>query len=188
MNRTLLLILAALAMLWVFPGRSDPEDAPRLEKMIDRFQEVAPGLYRGGQPTRAGFEALKQRGVRTIINLREEHDERELIEGLGLKYVYIPLDAWDPVSDRSIKDFFDAVNEPANQPVFVHCRRGADRTGFMIGLYRIAQQGWSAKQAYHEARELGMRWWYRGLKNQLFAFDEQRAGARTGGQSPATAD
>ena len=52
-------------------------------KDLPRFHEVAPGLYRGGQPTRAGFEHLKERGVKTVINLRDERDERKLVEELG---------------------------------------------------------------------------------------------------------
>jgi tyrosine-protein phosphatase SIW14 len=150
-------------------------DIPRQEKALPRFHEVAPGLYRGGQPKREGFDLLKQRGVKTIINLREERDERELVEGLGLKYVYIPLDARDQVSTDDITTFLATVSDPAHQPVFVHCRRGADRTGFMIGLYRIARQGWTAEQAYDEARAIGMRWWYRGLKRQLYEFAAKRA-------------
>jgi protein tyrosine/serine phosphatase len=139
---------------------------------------VVPGLYRGGQPTPAGFRFLKWRGIKTVINLREEHDQRELVEKLGMKYVHIPLNAWDPVSDDAIRTFFRAVNDPANQPVFVHCQRGTDRTGVMVGFYRIAFEGWDGPRAYKEARAIGMRWWYRGLKKQLLGFAERRAMAR----------
>jgi protein tyrosine phosphatase (PTP) superfamily phosphohydrolase (DUF442 family) len=141
---------------------------------IPRFEQVAPGLYRGGQPTPAGFEFLKWRGIRTVINLREELDEREQVEKLGFKYVYIPLDAWDPVSDQALKTFLTVVNTAAYQPVFVHCKRGSDRTGVMIGFYRMAMQGWTADRAYAEARALGMRWWHRGLERQLHDFADGR--------------
>jgi hypothetical protein len=40
----------------------------------------------------------------------------------------------------------------------------------MAGFYRIAVQGWEPKKAYSEARDVGMRWWYPGLKRQLQAF------------------
>ena len=165
-----LLAFTALGFLGV---RGVCEDTAQPEKVLPRFHEVAPGIYRGGQPTRVGFDLLKQRGVRTIINLRREKDEKELVEGLGLKYVYIPLDTRDEVSANAIKTFLTTVSDPASQPVFVHCHRGADRTGLMVGLYRIAQQGWSAQQAYDEARGVGMRWWYRGLKRQLYEFAEK---------------
>ena len=45
----------------------------------------------------------------------------------------------------------------------------------MVGLYRILKQGWGAPQAYDEAREIGMRWWYRGLKRQLYEHAEKHA-------------
>jgi tyrosine-protein phosphatase SIW14 len=174
--RTLLFILVlALSVLTVAGGRLLSAGREQPAPSIPQFQQVTPELFRGGQPAPEGFGFLKWRGIRTVINLREEHDERELVEKLGMNYVYIPLDAWDRVPDQAIKRFFNVVNDPASQPVFVHCRRGADRTGFMIGLYRIAEQGWSARQAYGEARALGLRWWYRGLKHQLYDFAERSA-------------
>jgi protein-tyrosine phosphatase len=51
--------------------------------------------------------------------------------------------------------------------VFVHCKRGADRTGAVVGLYRVLRQDWSVDRAYDEARAIGMRWWYSGVKKQL---------------------
>jgi tyrosine-protein phosphatase SIW14 len=173
MNRAFASIVLAVSVLTVTGTRVISGESGRTAPAVPRFQQVTAGLFRGGQPTPEGFGFLKWRGIRTVINLREEHAERELVEKLGMRYVYIPMDAWDTVPDRAVEQFLRIVNDPASQPVFVHCRRGADRTGFMIGLYRIAQQGWSAQRAYREARELGMRWWYRGLKRQLYEFAER---------------
>ena len=178
--RTLLFILVTVLCVLAVPGsRLLSAERERFGPAIPRFQQVTPELFRGGQPVPESFGFLKWRGIKTVINLREEHDERELVEKLGMNYVYIPLDAWDRVPDLAIRRFFNVVNDPENQPVFVHCRRGADRTGFMIGLYRIAEQGWSAQQAYREARALGLRWWYRGLKHQLYDFAERSTALRS---------
>jgi len=174
MKRLFVSIVLAASILTVVGSRAFSDEPEPTAPAIPRFRQVTPGLFRGGQPTPAGFGFLKWRGIRTVINLREEHDERELVEKLGMKYVNIPMDAWDTVPDRAMMQFLSIVNDPASQPVFVHCRRGADRTGFMIGLYRIARQGWTPQQAYREARRLGMRWWYRGLKSQLFDFAGRR--------------
>jgi protein tyrosine phosphatase (PTP) superfamily phosphohydrolase (DUF442 family) len=168
-------IVLAASILSVVGSRALSGEPGPTAPAIPRFRQVTPSLFRGGQPTPAGFGFLKRRGIRTVINLREEQDERELVEKLGMKYVYIPLNAWDHVPAEAIEEFFNVVNNLVNQPVFVHCRRGADRTGFMIGLYRIAWQGWTPQQAYREARALGMRWWYRGLKRHLFEFAERSA-------------
>ena len=61
-------------------------------------------------------------------------------------------------------------NNPENYPIFFHCRRGADRTGAMAAMYRIANQGWGAEKAYGEARNSGLRWWYVTIEKQSMEF------------------
>ncbi|MBI4455808.1 MAG: protein tyrosine phosphatase family protein [Acidobacteria bacterium] len=152
---------------------------------IRNFHEVAKDLYRGGQPTASGLSALKELGVKTIINLRSDGDrEQTTVHRLGMKYVHIPLDAWERLPADAVRTFLRVLCDPASYPVFVHCRRGADRTGIMIGLYRITFQGWDATDAYEEARKLGMRWWYRGLKRQLYEFAEWRWAMRGSSVTP----
>lgn len=142
---------------------------------IPRFNQVAEGFYRGGQPRRQGFDYLKQLGVKTVINLRAENQEAEEVKSLGLHYVHIPMSAWEHVPESKIQMFFQVLRDRDSYPVFVHCERGADRTGFMVGLYRIAFEGWSADRAYGEARTHGMYPWYLGLKRQLYGFADRRA-------------
>ncbi len=140
---------------------------------IPRFQMIADGLYRGGQPDKKGFEYLKKHGVKTIINLRDENnDEESWVESLGMNYVRIPMSVkpWSKIDAKDIAKYMEIVNDPSNYPIFFHCRRGADRTGAMAGFYRIAVQGWDGRKAYDEARAIGMRWWYAGLKDQLYDF------------------
>lgn len=149
---------------------------------VPRFQAVTQFLYRGGQPTEAGFAFLRLRGIKTVVNLREEDDERSLVEKMGMRYVHLPTSAWDPIPEKAIQTFFRLMGDPASRPVFVHCERGADRTGAMIGLYRVAFQGWDGDKAYDEARALGMRWWYRDLRRQLFEFAARRSTNRNGVQ------
>ena len=47
--------------------------------------EVAPGLYRGGQPSAEGIAWLKSKGVKTVLNLRHYHgdSEKQLVESVG---------------------------------------------------------------------------------------------------------
>jgi protein tyrosine/serine phosphatase len=140
---------------------------------IPRFQMLTTGLYRGGQPDKKGFEFLKQQGVKTVINLRMENDEETTVKQLGMNYVQIAIDDPRPtsrISEQAISKYFEIVNNPENYPIFFHCRRGADRTGAMAAMYRIAFQGWDAKKAYSEARDIGLRWWYVAIKNQLMGF------------------
>ena len=158
------LSFALTLLLLPAPGEKNSE-IPRLHKIVD-------GFYRGGQPNEAGFDFLKKEGFKTIINLREENDEEAAVRTLGMNYVHIPLSVkiWSKVPEPAIQKYFEVLNNPANYPIFIHCRRGADRTGAMVGFYRIAAQGWDGKKAYKEARDTGMRWWFAGLKGQLNDF------------------
>ncbi len=168
---TLLLVLIALA--WAVLAQTAHE-VPN-SQAIPRFDQVAEGFYRGGQPRRHGYEYLKQLGVKTVINLRAENQEAEEVKSLGLHYVQIPMSPWERAPESKIQMFFQVLRDRDNYPVFVHCERGADRTGFMVGLYRIAFQDWSADRAYEEARAHGMWPWHLSLKYQLYEFADRRA-------------
>jgi protein tyrosine phosphatase (PTP) superfamily phosphohydrolase (DUF442 family) len=140
---------------------------------IPRFMMMADGLYRGGQPSERGFQLLKEKGIRTVINLRMENDESGVVEQLGMNYVHIPIEdirPWTRIPPAAVAKYFELINNPANYPIFFHCRRGADRTGAMAALYRMAIERWDAPAAYSEARRIGMRSWYVGLKTQLYDF------------------
>jgi protein tyrosine phosphatase (PTP) superfamily phosphohydrolase (DUF442 family) len=141
------------------------EDVP-----IKRFMQVAPGLYRGGQPDEGGFRYLRDLGIRTVVSLRNDTAERKTVEALGMRFVHIPV-TFRPLGGsmprEAVARFLEVVDEPAHGPVFVHCKRGADRTGAFVGLYRMVRQGWGLDRAYDEARDMGMRWWYFAVKDQL---------------------
>jgi protein tyrosine/serine phosphatase len=141
---------------------------------IPRFTILSDGLYRGGQPSNQGFQFLKEKGIKTIINLRaEDNTEAKTVQKLGMNYVQIPVEEvrpWSQLSPGAIAKYFELVNNPANYPIFFHCQRGADRTGAFAALYRIALQHWTPKKAYEEARNIGMRWYYTGLKQQIYDF------------------
>jgi protein tyrosine/serine phosphatase len=164
---TVLLLFVAVIALWIRAESLEEGDIPR-------FAVLAHGLYRGGQPTPEGFQILKDRGVKTIINLRaEDNSEQTLVQKLGMKYIRIPVDQvrpWSRIPESAIAKYFELVNNPQNYPIFFHCRRGADRTGIFAALYRIAVQHWDAPQAYDEARNIGMRWFYVALKSQIYEF------------------
>ncbi|MGE3840316.1 MAG: tyrosine-protein phosphatase [Vicinamibacterales bacterium] len=142
---------------------------------LARFRQVDAALYRGAQPTAEQFEALAKLGIRTVVNLRRDGDEQRLVESLGMQYVDLsaslhPFGFGGGLEARIVDRFFQIIDDPASGPVFVHCRRGADRTGTLVAMYRIARQGWTVADAYDEARALGMRWWHYSVKKELRKF------------------
>ena len=148
---------------------------PALEpatKLISNLHVVAPGIVRGGQPTVDGLVKLKQAGVKTIINLRKEEvltaRESLVARKLGFTFYNIPLDVFNEPTARDIEHFVKLVNNTNNQPVFVHCLHGQDRTGCMIAAYRIAVENWSASKAYEEMLFYGFRPEFANLTRAVF--------------------
>ncbi|MHC4689665.1 MAG: fused DSP-PTPase phosphatase/NAD kinase-like protein, partial [Planctomycetota bacterium] len=95
---------------------------------LENFHKVSKDLYRGAQPSREGFAELKNLGIKTIVNLRSFHSDRDQMAGRDFIYEHIFMKAWHP-EDKEIIRFLDIVTNETNLPVFVHCQHGADRTG-----------------------------------------------------------
>ncbi len=115
---------------------------------------VAPGIFRGAQPRSEGFETLRRLGIRTVINLRPGRDERAKVEAAGMRLVHIPMKAED-VKSESVRKVLSVMTDPANQPVFVHCKRGKHRAGVVMAVFRMEKEGWSRKEAKAEMRVFG---------------------------------
>jgi tyrosine-protein phosphatase SIW14 len=84
-----------------------------------------------------------------------------------MKYVNVPLQGTNVPADADVAMALALLNDPAAGPIFVHCRRGADRTGTVIAAYRISHDKWSGEKALHEAQDLGMAWYAGGMKNYI---------------------
>lgn len=129
-------------------------------KELPNFHQVNERLYRGGQPKDGGLERLAALGVKTIVNLRGAGDgttgEEAKARTLGMRFVSLPMPNVGRPTGEQIARALEIIDDPANAPVFVHCKRGADRTGVLIAAYRIKHDGWTDEQAITEANRHGM--------------------------------
>jgi uncharacterized protein (TIGR01244 family) len=128
---------------------------------VPNFHKVNDGLYRGGQPSREGFNSLAKLGIRTVIDLRipgsQSIHEQQVVESLGMRYVHIPLHGGDLPVPADIDRAFSILLDSAQGPVFVHCREGKDRTGMIVACYRISHDGWTTARALAEAKSYAFR-------------------------------
>jgi protein tyrosine/serine phosphatase len=122
---------------------------------IKNFGETSETYYRGAQPENRDYPALARIGIKTVIDLTRDGraDEQALVEQAGMKFYRIPLSTSERPSEAAIARFLSLVNDPANQPVFVHCQGGRHRTGVMTAIYRMTDDGWEANRAYDEMRQ-----------------------------------
>jgi len=153
---------------------AEREDVPGVEN----FAAITPRICRGAQPSAAGYRELKKRGFKTVVSLRYHHDEGRLVAAAGLKWIHIPLYVGvlgaEPPDEAEIRRFFDAILDPANQPVYFHCGLGRDRTGTMAALYRIEVDGWTNERALKEMDAFGSQKMYRSLRNFVRRYKPRR--------------
>jgi protein tyrosine/serine phosphatase len=147
---------------------------------VRNFGRINEIYYRGAQPKERDYEDLSALGVRTVINLTS-HDrdatEQAMVEAAGMRYVQIPMTTRQPPTEVQLADFFSIVDDPANQPVYVHCVGGRHRTGVMTAAYRMSRHGWDAKQAFREMKkyDFGADFLHPEFKDFVFEYGAEAA-------------
>jgi len=141
---------------------------------IPNFHQVNEHVYRGGQPAPEAWPVLAKMGVKTVIDLRREDEhsttaEAQAVAAAGMNYVNVPMKGVVSPTYEQIAKVLDLLNTEGT--VFVHCKRGADRTGAVIACYRIAHDRWRGEQALREAKSFGMGLAQFGLKHYILSFN-----------------
>jgi uncharacterized protein (TIGR01244 family) len=153
--RSLIALTLALTSVVVFAQSA----GPRYDG-LPNFHQVNERLYRGAQPKSQGLKSLVGLGVKTIVNLRGESEDTRAEEAeakrLGLTYFNVPMSSAGRPTDEQVSGVLKIIDQPENAPVFVHCQRGADRTGVIIAIYRVTHEGWTAERAIEEAKQYGL--------------------------------
>jgi uncharacterized protein (TIGR01244 family) len=140
---------------------------------VGNFHEVNEHFFRGAQPHPEGFESLAKLGIKTVIDLRaEEHgrSEQNLVSAAGMHYIHVPLDGFAAPKDDQVATLLALVDDPTAWPVFIHCRRGADRTGTIVACYRIAHDHWDNEKALREAKLYRMSALERAMQSYVLQF------------------
>ncbi len=145
---------------------------------VKNFGQVTPALYRGAQPTAQGFEQLQKLGVAVVIDFRDEKSqidrERRELQARHMTFVSIPWNAFHDPAPEQVREYFAVLRANADKKVFVHCHKGADRTGTMVALYRIAAQGWTADDAVREMKTYHLHaFWFPHLERYVKSFPQQ---------------
>ena len=139
----------------------------------NRF-EIAPGIWRSNQPAEADLARMRAAGITTIVNLRGASNrgyrmlEDECCRRLGLDLVHIRLTAKKAPSREALLELVGIIQR-LQPPLLLHCKSGADRTGFVSALWRLLREGDSVDAAM---RQLSPRFGHfprcsRGVQGQI---------------------
>ena len=142
-------------------------------------------LVRANQPWPHQFKRWRDKGVRTVINLRGGFDasfyalERDACARLGLTLVDFTVRSREAPSREQIlgaRDLFARIEYPA----LMHCKSGADRASLMSVLYAHFQLGQPIEVAKQQLslRYLHMKTSKTGVLDLVFDRYLQRAAPR----------
>ncbi len=125
------------------------------------FRMIDSRVYAGGHPlnpetnfgnsdqqTLAILKSLKALGVKTVINLEDTKSIQsrysKLLQAAGLNQLHVPLNIARVPNQTEWKEITSAMQ----QPVYIHCKWGADRTGAVVGRYLVEKYQYPPEQAY----------------------------------------
>lgn len=87
-----------------------------------------------------------------------------------MQYVNVPFPPFSAPDKEQVRTVLQLLLNHGTQPLFLHCRRGKDRTGTMVACYRVQHDGWTNAKALAEANEYGMSRAERGMRSFVLHF------------------
>lgn len=149
---SLLTLITVISFAMIASAQTSPAAVSGIN--IKNFGAMDDVLYRGGQPSETDYKALADFGIKTIIDLRNDHESfaKSAAEAAGMKYVLIPMDGVSAPSDEDVAKFLSVINDPSSGKIYMHCKAGIHRTGAMGAVYRIYKDGWDYDKTYAEMK------------------------------------
>ena len=126
--------------------------------------QVSKYVYRGGEPK--DFSVYEKNGIKSVINLQTgwfealtAKSDREFIYcyKTKTKFFDFSLSQFKPPR-REVVEMCMEIILNSMFPVYVHCRHGHERTGFIIAVYRMQLCDWPFDLAFSEMKESGCHW------------------------------
>jgi protein tyrosine phosphatase (PTP) superfamily phosphohydrolase (DUF442 family) len=118
------------------------------------------GVWLAGQPSPDELKLFKEKGVKTVINLREkgetDWDEAAVVKELGMTYHLVPFKAPETLTAAVFDQARRVLNDRQNQPILLHCST-SNRVGAIWLAHRVLDHGLSYESALAEAKQIGLR-------------------------------
>jgi protein tyrosine/serine phosphatase len=167
------LLLATLSVLLV-GSYAVADNFASTPTSIANFLQVTADIYRGARPTTSDLSGLIQNyQIHTDIDLENDSSvvasEQKAARGIGMQFLSTEIDPYTELTDAEVNGVLAQMQDTSNFPIFIHCHYGDDRTGLLVGLYRVEVQGWTPAAAYQEMLKDGFHPALIGLANYFRA-------------------
>ena len=137
------------------PKKLEPAKCGKVQQL-----HVLDDIYLAGQPSQDDFKAFKERGVKSVVNLRTKEeldwDEAKVLKELDLKYHHIPVKSADALTDETFDTLRKLLNNRDERPLLVHCAV-ASRVGAVWLTHRVLDDGVTYEAALAEAKTVGLK-------------------------------
>lgn len=135
---------------------------------LNNFGIVKPRfLYRSAQPDTRAAADLISLGITTVIKLNTTDEfpievEKQMFSDItGLLKVNLQQRriSWFRPDIEAVRDIANEIDTRifSKERVLVHCTHGRDRTGLIIGAWRLMHCNWSLNAALDELGAFGVR-------------------------------
>ncbi len=135
---------------------------------VDNFKAVAKDFYRSARPSQRDLKNFKEKYKLGIIlnienNVEAIEKEESYARQLGIEHISSPMSWKERPSDEQVDEILNRLSDTSKGAILLHCKHGEDRTGMIVGLYRVLVQNWSPKDAYAEMLKTGFHPHYTAL-------------------------
>jgi uncharacterized protein (TIGR01244 family) len=124
------------------------------------FAELRPGLHTGAQPTREDLAEFSRQGVRTVIDLRTDEEDRGFdeateVERRGMRYVRLPIGGADDLTAENATALKKTLDQ-SGDGVLLHCASG-NRVGALLALMAAQHESATPAEALDFGRRAGLK-------------------------------
>ena len=145
--------LALIAAATVLLGQTAlaVEEPPAELEGITNFRQYSATFSSAGQPTAEQLQAIADQGFERIVyiaftnNTNALPDEDQIVKGLGMEYMQVPVDFSNPLPD-DFYAFADSMQRNTGKKTLLHCQVNARATAFSF-LYRVLYEDVPLAQA-----------------------------------------
>lgn len=134
--------------------------------VLERFATPIAGIHSGGRISADDLPALREAGIRHVINLAPAaetpgFDEAGAVRAAGMRYDTLPIAGAGDLGRDAVMAF-DRLLQSTDGPTLVHCASG-NRVGALAALRAAWLHGADEEAAVEEGR----RWGLRGLEGEV---------------------